>query len=124
LRYRLGRRLESAGLMLLWRVDDLPNWPVGHREGAMRHLQFALFELVSNVLQHAHATTLDVSATASATAIDMAIADDGRGMPAGNTLRSVELRVGAIGGELTIDTHDRGTRVRIRLPLAEIDLTA
>jgi signal transduction histidine kinase len=115
LRYRLGARLEAAGLRIVWQVDELPMWPGGRREGAMRSLQFLLFELISNVVQHARAGELRVHARADGDAIELTIADDGRGLPPGAALRGCEARAASIGVGLDVAGGEGGTRVRLRL---------
>jgi signal transduction histidine kinase len=54
LRYRLEPRFAALDTELEWHVDDLPAVP-GIDGGAMRQLQYMLFEALSNVLQHAQA---------------------------------------------------------------------
>lgn len=59
LRYRLEPRFKASDIELLWDVDLLPVLPrLDHK--AMRHLQFMVFEALSNVLQHAQATQLRI----------------------------------------------------------------
>jgi signal transduction histidine kinase len=118
LRYRLAPRLEGAGLSVTWQVDELPTWERGRSDGQMRHLQFLLFELVSNVVQHARASVLTVSARATAEAIELEIRDDGRGVPPDVTLRSSTNRAEAIGARLDREDAHPGTRIVVRLPLA------
>src|SRR5690606_11958115 len=59
IRFRLARRLESAGLALQWDVQELP--PVdGLDTEQLGQLQYIVFEAISNVLQHAGAQSLHV----------------------------------------------------------------
>lgn len=81
LRFRLAPRLASVGLTLDWHVDELPPWPQGDAEG-LRHLQYILFELVSNALQHARATQLSLSALHEGAEIVIQVMDNGVGLPA------------------------------------------
>lgn len=118
MRYRLTPRLESAGLHVDWDVDDLPIWERGRRDGQMRHLQFLLFELVSNVLQHAQATRLDVRARAADDGIELTVGDDGRGLADGAVLRSCEDRARAIAAVFEVRRRSPGTEIRIGLPTA------
>ena len=116
LRYRLQPRLESAGLRFSWNVDPLPRWALANDE-AMRHLQFLLLEVISNVLQHARASTLSVAAWAVDEGIRITLSDDGLGIhdSAGQRLGSLQMRAGAIGAALAIDSTHPGTRVTIAL---------
>ncbi len=117
LRYRLTHRLSLAGLTVQWEVDELPLWANGAREGNMRHLQFLLFELISNVLQHAHASVLRIGAGADEQTIDVTIADNGSGISAVVQLRSCEARAKSIGATLEVSTSTSGTEVRVRIPM-------
>ena len=119
LRYRLQPRIESAGIAVDWQVDALPHWGAGNDE-AMRHLQFLLLEVISNVLQHAQASLLQLSARVSpggAGAIEISLTDNGRGLraPAEHGLRSMHQRADAIGAVLSIAPAAPGTRVGILL---------
>ncbi len=117
LRYRLQGRIESVGLSLQWRVDRLPPW-LQPSDDAMRHLQFMLFEAISNVLQHARASVLQIEATAADDRIHVCVRDDGCGLgrAAGEGLRSMRERAQLIGAELVVEAGEPGTRVRIGLP--------
>lgn len=59
LRYRLEPRLKTAGIELLWGVQQVPLLP-WLDAAAMRHVQFIVFEVISNALQHARATRLGI----------------------------------------------------------------
>ena len=120
LRYRLQPRIESAGLAFNWDVDRLPRWAVANDE-AMRHLQFLLLEVISNVLQHAHASTLSLAARAVPGGIRITLSDDGLGIrgPASHGPGSLKVRADMIGAALSIESTTPGTRVTIVLaPLA------
>lgn len=79
-------------------------------------------EGLTNVVRHAGAETASVTVTASADAITIAVADDGRGL--GDTTRRSGLhnlaeRARLRGGELHIESSERGTLLRLRLPVPE-----
>ena len=57
LRFRLEPRLKTAGIELLWAVEQLPLLP-WLDASAMRHVQFIVLEAMSNALQHARASRL------------------------------------------------------------------
>ena len=59
LRYRLEPRLKVAGIELSWGVEQLPlmTWLDAL---AMRHVQFMVYEAISNALQHAGATVMRI----------------------------------------------------------------
>jgi CheY-like chemotaxis protein len=117
LRYRLQGRIESVGLSLQWRVDRLPPW-MQPSDDAMRHLQFMLSEAISNVLQHAQASVLQIEATAADDRIHVCVRDNGCGLgrAVGQDLRSMRERAQLIGADLVVEAAGPGTRVRIGLP--------
>lgn len=62
LRYRLQPRLEAAGIEVVWNVDELPT--LRHlAPNAVLQIQRILLEAFTNVLKHARATQVTVSAT-------------------------------------------------------------
>jgi signal transduction histidine kinase len=120
LRYRLERRIQAAGLRLVWRADELPL--IAHYLGPqLRHVQFILLEIISNATQHAQGTRLEVTATADATHVVLELRDDGVGVGqgVGNGLRTMQERAAMIGAQLERLTSDKGTCVVLRLPLRQ-----
>ena len=119
LRYRMQPRIEASGLRLHWDVDPLPHWPAGSEE-AMRHLQFLLFEAVSNVLQHAQADELTLAAHAVDGGIAITLRDNGRGLAnsEGQGLRSMRERAAILAARLDVGFAGPGTQVGIVLPFA------
>jgi two-component system sensor histidine kinase UhpB len=78
-------------------------------------------EGVTNVLRHAHATRMDVTAAVNEGQIAIAISDDGIGLPDswsfGRGLTGMHERVRALDGRLEVLREDGRTVVRCRLPL-------
>jgi signal transduction histidine kinase len=122
IRYRLGPRLERAGIQVVWQVQDLPNWPRGELDWAMQHLQFIVFEAFSNVLQHAQATQLRVQARATSSAIELTFADNGRGLRDGESpkLKSMQARAQLVEAQLQVANAHPGLSVTLRLPLQPV----
>lgn len=123
LRYRLQRRIESAGLVLHWAVEPLPPWPAGQVDAAaMHHLQFIVFECLSNALQHAQATALTVSAAMDLgdEGLCITLADNGCGLSCDPSaaLHTVRERAALIGAALRVESNAPGTRVVLTLPLS------
>lgn len=120
LRYRLEPRLRASDIELQWGVDLIEPIPSLDAQ-AMRHLQFMVFEALSNVLQHAQASQLRIEAGADAAAVRLRIVDDGRGFdvraPARKGLASLRERAQAIGAQLMIDSRPGQTVVTIVLPV-------
>lgn len=121
LRFRLERRIQDAGLQLHWQVALLSPWAAATEEG-MRHLQYILFEAISNVLQHAQATELTVSADmrpqGDREVIVLCVQDNGQGLPEqvnGNGMRTMRERAGLIGAALRFPAHPSGTVVQIEM---------
>jgi signal transduction histidine kinase len=118
LRYRLEARFAACDVELQWAVDEL-GVVRGYDTAAMRHLQFMLFEALSNVLQHAQARVLRIEACASGNGARLRIIDDGRGFDVGRPLRrglaSMHERAVAIGAKLSLQSRPGQTVVDITL---------
>jgi signal transduction histidine kinase len=84
-------------------------------------------ELLNNAAQHAEASRVTVRLQRSAYAVEMEIADDGKGMEPGRRetalaqghigLASVTQRVQSAGGSFAVESSSKGTIARARLPL-------
>lgn len=118
LRYRLEPRFAASDIELQWDVDLVE--PIARLDaGAMRQLQFMLFEALSNVLQHAQASVLRIEARASGAGCLLRIVDNGRGFDVGQPqrkgLQSMRERARAIDADLSIASEPGRTVVEIRL---------
>jgi signal transduction histidine kinase len=81
-----------------------------------------LQEALTNVARHAEAQRVDVALTCQGDRVELCVDDDGAGFdPAkgteGHGLWAMRERARAIGAELAIAARDRGTRVRLSIPL-------
>ncbi|WP_439669402.1 Signal transduction histidine kinase ComP [Cupriavidus necator] len=127
LRYRLGPRIADGGLDIHWEVERLP--ALAHFTARkVQELQYLLLEGITNVLQHARATALTVTAHADmdAQVIRITLADNGRGFDTGATrggrgLRNMQVRAAAIGGRLQIRSAPGSTALTVEVPLAPGD---
>ena len=93
-------------------------------------LEITLYRLVqesiANVVKHAHATSVELRVEPVQGGIELCVADDGVGIADVDAARDLSRgiaemmsRVRALNGRFDIDTSpDRGTRVRIFVPLA------
>jgi signal transduction histidine kinase len=90
------------------------------------HLLAIANEALSNVARHAQATEVHLSASAAAGGLCLAIADNGRGLPAdyvpGYGLRNIRDRARLLGGRMTLASEpDRGTTIKVEVPWSEED---
>ena len=119
LRYRLEPRFSALNIELQWDVELIE--PLSRLDfSAMRHLQFIVFEALSNVLQHAHANTLRIEAQPHGRCGAMLrIVDDGAGFdtskPPRNGRKAMQERAQAIGAHLTVSSQGHGTVVQVTL---------
>lgn len=124
LRYRLGRRLEAAGLQLSWRVSDLPPLPWLDALAALEVLRI-LQEVLTNVIKHAGARAVTITTEALDGEVRVRLADDGRGFdveralaqPGGRGLLNVQRRASKLGGRVDFASSPAGTVVELVLPI-------
>ncbi len=122
LRYRLGPRLEAAGIQVNWQVDSFE--PVKRIDAqGLRQLMFILFEAFSNVVQHAHAKCLLVQVRQAGTNVEMRIADDGIGFDMATVARtgllSMRSRADSIGAQVEMRSVPGETVVWLLIPRGE-----
>lgn len=127
LRYRLGGRLEGAGIAIDWMMADLPPLPWLQAPQALEVLRIVQ-EALANVLKHSRATRVRVSLAQEETlelglVVALRVEDDGIGFdldatPNGRGLRHMRQRATQIGGSLDMQSSPReGTRICVRLAL-------
>lgn len=122
IRYRLGQRLESAGLALRWEIGDLPELPWLEPPDALQILRLVQEALI-NVLKHAKASGICVATNYLGNQVEIHISDDGCGFDYNNVrqgrgLHSQMRRSASLGGKLTIDSAPgKGTSIRLRFPV-------
>jgi signal transduction histidine kinase len=132
LRYRLGDRLNAAGLEVEWKVAETPPIPVLERGG--RELMRIIQEALNNVLKHARATKVIFETALEGDSVRVSLTDNGRGITTnsdtnhspGHGLTDMRVRVEQLGGTLRVfnlgaqsDATVSGTEVRLRLPLRQ-----
>src|ERR1051325_954394 len=92
----------------------------------MRRDLFLIFkESVNNIVKHAHCSRADIRFLVNDGMIELAIADDGRGLNGasnseGNGLLSMQRRAASLGATFeVISNNGSGTRVVVKVPLAQ-----
>jgi signal transduction histidine kinase len=98
--------------------------PHARLEGRVRHdLFLAVKEALNNVVRHASATEVEFGVSVEEGALEIVIADNGKGFdsslgPNGNGLNNLRARLTTLGGNCAIESRlGHGTTVSIRLPL-------
>ena len=126
LRHEAGERLAAAGIDL--------HWPLAAVDESAKLLDYRVYrsivsahrEIVSNIIRHAKARRVEVSATQRDATLSIAIADDGIGIdPAnaqgsahGSGLRGIIRRLADLGGSFTVLPAANGSAFNIDIPLA------
>lgn len=124
LRFRLGKRLDAAGIRLDWQVEALPALSY-LTPSVVSHIQKIAVEAFTNIAKHAKADRVRVAAYADATQIHIEIEDNGIGLnPSdglpGRGLKNMQFRADAIGATLSISPGAAaGTLMAVRLPLLQ-----
>jgi two-component system, NarL family, sensor histidine kinase UhpB len=78
-------------------------------------------EALTNALRHADASLITLALAGSDAGLTLTVSDDGTGLNGsqpGAGIQGMRERALMIGAELEMDTDDRGTRVRLRVPAA------
>jgi signal transduction histidine kinase len=126
-RYRLGHRLEQAGVRIDWHMGELPALPWLKAPQALDMLRI-LQEVFANVIKHSKATQVLVTTECGADGTDglgtitVRIEDNGIGIAestrgGGRGLRHMNLRAERLHGSVEIGRTPAGTGVSIRLPI-------
>lgn len=121
LRQRFDERIQVAGLTLVWQMNDVPSLPWLQSTQALQVLRIVQ-EALNNVLKHAQATQVKVSAMTAPSAtgdegVMITITDNGLGFDAsaqtiGRGLRHMQERASTLGGTVTINALvPKGTQV-------------
>ena len=126
LRFRLGPRLESAGIKLRWEVEHVPVMEWIDPRNAL-HILRILQEAFANIVKHAAATEIRVATSAEADLVMVIITDNGVGFSvdegldkAGKGLRNQLRRAASIGARIELESGSSGTRLILSLPIAKI----
>ncbi|MCS7001539.1 MAG: sensor histidine kinase [Dehalococcoidia bacterium] len=121
LRYRLGRRLELAGLRLDWAVGDLPPLPWLDPVNAL-HVLRVVQEMLTNVVKHAQASLVRIETDQHGGEVFVRVIDDGIGFDSrvagsGRGLINMKRRAEQLGGRIDIERDAGLTRATLCLPV-------
>lgn len=105
---------------------DSSNLPPTFQIGLYRIVQEAL----TNVARHSGAKAVRIKFARLATALEVAVVDDGCGFDAKAVaisshrlgIQSMKERAAMLGGTVSFDSSGRGTRILVRVPLAKLEL--
>ncbi|WP_210731986.1 ATP-binding protein [Hydrogenophaga sp. PAMC20947] len=128
LRFRLGPRLESAGIVLRWEIEDVPPLDWIDPRNAL-HILRILQEAFTNIIKHTHATEIRVITAVEHDCVLVRIIDNGAGFSVaqgankpgkglGNQIRRAE----SIGAEVRWISSDAGTNLTLYLPIKRLGI--
>jgi signal transduction histidine kinase len=123
LRFRLGPRLESAGIQLKWKVKNVPTIDWLDPKSAL-HILRILQEAIANIIKHTEATEVTVATTDDGSFIVVKVEDNGQGFDVekalqgrGKGLSGQKRRAREIGAEIDWESVQNSTFVSLRLPI-------
>lgn len=129
LRHEAATRLAAAGIALAWQLPAEAGPPVPLDYARARALTSSLREMVTNVIRHSRAGTMEVVVERDAAGLVIVIANDGpkdggaaladatRGT--GRGLANVAQRIEEIGGRCQIEPGAAGFRIRLTMPFGQ-----
>lgn len=123
LRFRLNPRLESAGIVLSWEIDNVPALDWIDPRNAL-HILRILQEAFTNIIKHTRASKIRVITAVNEGCVLVMIIDNGQGFSAEHGIKSAGKGLGnqirraeAIGAEIHWDSSAAGTSLTLRLPI-------
>ncbi|HEY8122434.1 MAG TPA: ATP-binding protein [Myxococcota bacterium] len=124
LRARLEPLAHGSGATFAWRAGELAPQPRLAPQQAL-HLLRILQEAIANAVKHSRARTIEIASGVESFGgrerAFIEVRDDGCGLagaPPGRGLANMRQRATFIGGELSVVSDARGTRVRLSLDAA------
>lgn len=120
-RFRLAPRLRAAGITLTWSVQDLPRLAWLDPQKAL-HVLRIVQEVLTNVLKHSRAETIDLATAHEGDEVLVRIRNDGDGFAGaaqgtGMGLANVRQRSQALGARCQWAARDGGGEFCLWLPL-------
>ena len=125
LRDRMQAPLAASGLETVWRLERLPLLAELRPEQVLQILRI-LQEALTNVIKHANASRVTVSAEfdRSSTTARICVADDGVGLGSarpGRGLTNMRSRAARLGGRLVVERSQNETRVCLEVPYTALE---
>jgi signal transduction histidine kinase len=121
LRQRMQGPLAAAGIQSTWDIAGVSDLQIDNRRKLMELFR-CLEELLSNVVQHAHATEVLILGRSNDAQLILSVQDNGRGFSEaqanGRGLRNVRMRLQMLEGSVTFHPgdHQRGSRIELSVP--------
>jgi signal transduction histidine kinase len=126
LRFRLGPRLESAGIALRWEVETVPDLDWIDPRNAL-HILRILQEAFTNIVKHTRATEIRVSTGVDNDHVVVTVADNGEGFSVAQGIASTGKGLGnqihraeSIGAEVRWNSSEAGTCLNLYLPIKRL----
>jgi signal transduction histidine kinase len=125
LRFRLGSRLEQAGIRLQWEVQDVPPLPWLDPRSAL-HILRILQEVLGNAVRHSGAGRVTVATRLEGGTVLVTVDDDGKGFDPqapggrGRGLVHIRRRAEAIGAAAQWLARPQGMRFELAMPVAGV----
>ncbi len=120
MRMRLAEQIESAGIQLEWAVTDLPEVSQ-MTPGRCLHVMRIVQEAITNAIKHSGGQSLCVATGETGRKVFIDIIDNGTGIGhpdiQGHGLSNMQYRASMLGAELELISSDKGTRVRLLIPV-------
>lgn len=123
LRFRIGPRLENAGLTLRWDIQNVPplDW-IDPRNSL--HILRILQEAFTNIINHSKASEIRVSTSVAQDSVLVVISDNGQGFDVARQLGGLcrglnnqVRRAESIGGQVRWRSSAAGTELTLALPI-------
>jgi signal transduction histidine kinase len=125
LRFRLGPRLESMDITLIWQVENVPALDWLDPRNSL-HILRILQEVFTNIIKHTNASQVHVATRTQGDSVVVSIADNGQGfevskalMSRGKGMSGQRSRAAGIGGDINWRSSHIGTCVSLSLPIKQ-----
>lgn len=129
LRFRLGPRLESMSINLIWQVENVPALDWLDPRSSL-HILRILQEVFTNIIKHTNASQVHVATGTQDDCVVVTITDNGQGfevskalMSRGRGMSGQRSRAAEIGGDINWRSSNIGTCVSLSLPIKRLKTT-